>query len=210
VPLLHAQSAVNPDASAVIASGTGATQNISCSVLSLQSAASLTFKQRNCFFARQVFSPVFAVSTIGLAAMDQARNSPRMHHETWGMFPRRVATFYARVGARDSAEMLVGYWHHEDPRPRKSLETGFWRRTNAAMLSVITSPDADGHLRPAFGPVAGSLSSALVGTALYRHSEALPTTMIHAGAVYGFYFVRAVFAEFKPEMDSMIRRVLNR
>ncbi len=161
VPSLRAQNSVAPVAS----------QNRSCSVLALQSATDLTFKQRNCFFARQVFSPMFAASTVGLAALDQARNSPTMRHETWGMFPRRVGTFYARVGARDTAEMLVGYWHHEDPRPRQSLATGFWRRTNAALLSVITSPDEDGHLRPAFGPVAGSLSSAFVGAALYRHSE---------------------------------------
>jgi len=188
----------------------GASQNASCSVFSLQSAPNLTFKQRNCYFARQLFSPMNAASVVAFGLVEQLRNSPVEKRGDWSMFPHRLETHYARQSARDAAEMLVGYLHHEDPRPRRSLETNFLRRTNAAVMSVLTSPDEDGRLRPALAPMAGSLSSAFVGSAMYTRKDAtLSSTMVRAGMVYSFYFVRALFTEFKPEMDSMVHRVLH-
>jgi len=151
-----------------------------------------------------------AASIVAFGVVEKLRNSPAEKEGNWSSLPHRLETHYARQSARDAAELLVGYWHHEDPRPRKSAETTIFRRTNAAFMSVLTSPDEDGHLRPAFAPVAGSLSSAFVGSAMYTHRDAtLSSTMLHAGAVYGFYFAKAIFAEFKPEMDSMVRRVLH-
>ncbi len=151
-----------------------------------------------------------AASILAFGVVEKLRNSPVEKQRDWSSLPHRVETHYARESARDAAEMLVGYWHHEDPRPHKSLETSILRRTNAAVMSVLTSPDEDGRLRPAFAPLAGSLGSAFVGSAMYTHKDAnLSSTMVHAGAVYGFYFVKAIFAEFKPEMDSMVRRVLH-
>ena len=186
------------------------TQNTSCSVYALQRAPILNLKQRGCYFVRQLFSPQFAVSTGVMAVFAQSINSPLVRHERWGKFPHRFEIYYARHAAQDAGEYLVGYFHHEDPRLHKSAETGFWRRTNAALLSVVTSPDEEGHLRPAFAPVAGSLSSAFVGTLMYRHSETLPTTMIHAAGIYGFYFARSVFNEFRPDLDSMIHQIFHR
>ncbi len=151
-----------------------------------------------------------AAGIVAFSVLDQARNSPAEPRNRWSMLPHRLESYYARHAARDTAELLVGYWHHEDPRPHKSLETGFWKRTNSAMLSVLASPGQDGRLRPALAPVAGSLSSAFAGSAMSRREQTLPDTMIRAGAVYGFYFVRAVFAEFRPDLESMVHRVLNR
>jgi hypothetical protein len=216
--VVRAQSSNSADGDAAAAPATSngntnsaaASQNSSCSAFSLQSTLNLTFKQRNCYFARQLFSPMNAASIVAFSLVEQLRDSPSEKRNDWSLFPHRVGTHYARQSARDSAEMLVGYLHHEDPRPRKSLERSFFRRTNAAIMSVLTSPDESGNLRPAFAPMAGSLSSAFVGSAMYtRKDAALSSTMIHAGAVYSFYFVKAIFAEFKPEMDSMVRHILH-
>jgi hypothetical protein len=145
-----------------------------------------------------------------MAVMDQSFNSPWVKHERWSKFPHRFEIFYARHAAQDIAEYLVGYVHHEDPRLHRSRETEVWKRTGSALLSVIASPDEDGHLRPAFAPVAGSLSSAFVGTMMYRHSETLPNTMIKAAGIYGFYFARAVFNEFRPDLTSMVHQIFHR
>jgi len=193
------------------ATDNGAVQNSSCSVLSLQTTANLTFKQRNCYFARQLLSPMNAASVVAFGVVEKLRNSPVEKHSDWSTLPHRIETHYARQSARDAAEMLVGYWHHEDPRPRKSSETSFFRRTNSAFLSVLTSPGEDGRLRPALAPMAGSLSSAFVGSAMYtRKDTTISTTMVHAGMVYSFYFVRALFTEFKPDIDSLAHHILNR
>jgi len=187
-----------------------ASQNASCSAFALQTTSNLTFKQRNCYFALQLLAPMNAVSIVTVSLVEQLRNSPVENHDDWSMLPHRLETHYARQSARDAAEMLVGYLHHEDPRPRKSTETNFLRRTNAAVMSVLTSPGEDGHLRPALAPLAGSFSSAFAGSAMsFRKDVTLSSTMLNAGAVYSFYFVRAVFAEFKPEMDSLIHHVLH-
>jgi hypothetical protein len=184
--------------------------NTSCSTFALQSASSLNLKQRGCYFVRQVFSPQFAASTGFMTVVDQSLNSPFVKHERWSKFPHRFEIFYARHAAQDAAEYLVGYLHHEDPRLHRSRETGVWKRTGAALLSVVTSPGEDGNLRPAFAPMAGSLSSAFVGTMMYRHSETLPTTMIKAAGMYGFYFARSVFNEFRPDLHSMLHKMFHR
>lgn len=185
-------------------------ENASCSSFALQTAPNLNLKQRGCYFVRQVFSPQFAVSTGFMAVVDQSLNSPWVKHERWSKFPHRFEIFYARHAAQDAAEYLVGYLHHEDPRLHRSVQTEVWKRTGSALLSVVTSPNEDGNLRPAFAPIAGSLSSAFVGTLMYRHSETLPTTMIKAAGIYGFYFARAVFNEFRPDLTSMVHQIFHR
>ncbi len=206
--LLHAQTGNNVEPLPTAAGRTGSV-NTSCSSYALQSAALLNLKQRGCYFARQLFSPQFAASTGFMTVMGQSMNSPFIRHERWSKFPHRFEIYYARHAAMDAGEYLAGYLHHEDPRLHRSSETGFWRRAGAALLSVVDSPDENGHWRPAYAPVAGSLSSAFTGTLLYRHSETLPTTMDKAGGTYAFYFVRAIFWEFKPDIVAMIRRTFH-
>jgi hypothetical protein len=43
-----------------------------------------------------------------------------------------------------------------------------------------------------------------------RKDTTISTTMVHAGMVYSFYFVRALFTEFKPDIDSLAHHILNR
>ncbi len=175
-------------------------KDTSCSLFALQTAPTLTARQKSCFYARQIFQPQFTAGALVFAALDEYRNSPHMSHPEWDQLPRRVEIHFARHTSREIGEFLVDALHHEDPRPYHSGKSGLWRRTNAAVMSVLTSPDSEGNWRPAFGPVAGSISSAFVGTMMYGHSETLPTVLTRAGGVYGLYFARAIGNEFKPEI----------
>jgi hypothetical protein len=103
--------------------------NKSCNAFAIQSATELTLKQRGCYFGRKLISPKLAVTVGLLGVFDQYRNSPTIHHNNWSRFPHRLETYYARHAARDSAELLAGYFHHEDPRPYGSHAGSFWRRS---------------------------------------------------------------------------------
>ncbi len=87
-------------------------------------------------------------------------NDPHVGNENIDDFGRRFGSFYARHTAQNAGELFAGYLHHEDPRPHVSLEHGFWKRTRAAMVSVLVSNDADGNSRVALAPIAGSLAQA--------------------------------------------------
>lgn len=182
----------------------------SCSPITLVSVPELTFKQRACFYGQQLLSPTFALRAGFMSAFGQFRNSPHMTHHDFGEFPHRFEVYYATRAARDAGELLAGYMHHEDLRFRRGDASGFRHRTNSALLSVLTSPGEDGRRRVAYAPIAGSVSSAVVGSLLYRHSETLEDMAAHAGIIYSGYFVRALFREFKPEMNSYTRHILRR
>jgi hypothetical protein len=185
-------------------------QPTDCGAFTLQTVTTLSAKQRACYFGKPLITPQFALAAGFAAAFDQLRNSPHVRNQDFDEISRRLEILYARRAARNTAEFLVGYLHKEDPRFRKSLAHSFWRRTDSAFLNVVTSPDEDGHLRMAYAPIAGSLSSAFVGSVMYRHNETLPNTLTHAAAVYGYYFVRNFFEEFKPDIDSYVRHVFHR
>ena len=181
-----------------------------CGGVTLATTATLTFKQRSCLFSQDLLSPKFALTAGFAAVFGQLRNSPRMRSEDFDDVSRRFGVFYARHASQHAAELLVGYRHHEDPRFRSSDAKSFWRRTNSAFLNVVASPGTDGSLRVAYAPIAGALSSAFVGSALYRHSETLPGVFAHASAIYGYYFLRDFVAEFKPELNAYARHLLGR
>lgn len=179
-----------------------------CRALSLQTAPTLTLKQRFCFGAKELISPRFALAAGFASAFGQFRDIPRIRHTGFAEFERRYEIHYAYRAARTSAEVIVGYLHNEDPRFRKSVAHGFWNRTNSSVRNVLISPDAEGNARLAYAPIAGSFGSAFTASMLYRHSETLPNTLEHAAAVYSFYFVRSFCREFKPELTGYARRVL--
>jgi hypothetical protein len=180
-----------------------------CNPITLQAVPGLTFKQRVCLYGQELITPKFALAAGFAAAFGQLENSPYVSRQHLDEFPHRVEVNYARVAARDSGELIAGYLHHEDPRYRRSMAHGIRRRTDAALMSVLTSPGEDGRLRLAYAPIAGSLTSALVGSVMYEHNETVEDTLTHVGLVYSHYFARAVFLEFKPEMTAFVHRILN-
>lgn len=180
-----------------------------CRAFTLQTVETLTLKQRACFAGKQLISPQFALAAGIASAYGQFLDSPHIYHTGLAEFQRRYEIHYAYRGARTTAELIVGYLHNEDPRFRRSIAHGFWRRTNSSIRNVLISPDADGNARVAYAPIAGAFGSAFTASMLYRHSETLPNTLEHAAAVYSFYFVRSFYQEFKPEFTTYARHFLH-
>jgi hypothetical protein len=115
----------------------------------------------------------------------------------------RFEHLYERRIGRITAETLVGYLHHEDPRLHSSGQQGIWRRTGFALLSVLESPDQNGNARIALAPLAGSLGSGLTSMALYQRQNSLGYGLERSGVIYSHYFIRALYHEFSPELWSL-------
>ena len=152
----------------------------------------------------ELASPALLAETGLAAGFSQWRNSPHMRGNDTDDFAMRMAHLYARRTARLTAETLVGYFHHEDLRPIVSSEQSPWRRTRAAFLSVLESPDQDGHARMAFAPLAGSLGSGFTTMALYQRQTSAGFALERSGIVYSHYFIRALYHEFRPEIWSLV------
>ncbi len=181
-----------------------------CNPYRLQSDASLTFKQRVCYYKNQLIAPSFVLQAGVMSAFAELRMSGRPGHKDNQDYPRHFANYYARHAAQDAGELVAGYLHHEDIRAhRSSLEHGFARRTGAAFMSVLTSRDANGDTTMAFAPIAGSISSGMVSTVLSSRATSSAGGFEHSGFVYSTYFIKALVQEFKPELNNYTHRLLH-
>ncbi len=181
-----------------------------CNPYRLQSDASLTFKQRACYYKNQLIAPSFVLQAGVMSAFAELRMSGRPGHKDNEDYPEHFANYYARHAAQDAGELVAGFLHHEDMRPhRPSNQQGFARRTGSAFMSVLTSRDANGGTTMAFAPIAGSLSSGMVSTVLSSRTTTLAGGFEHSGFVYSTYFIKALVQEFKPELSSYTHRLLH-
>jgi hypothetical protein len=180
-----------------------------CNPYRLQSDASLTFKQRACYYRNQLIAPSFVLQAGVMSAFAELRMSNRPGHNDNQDYPRHFANYYARHAAQDAGELVVGYLHHEDMRPHQSTEHGFARRTGAAFMSVLTARDANGGTTMAFAPIAGSLSSGMVSTVLSSRTTSITGGFERSGFVYSTYLIKALVQEFKPEISNYTHRLLH-
>jgi hypothetical protein len=122
----------------------------------------------------------------------------------------RFEHLYERRVARSTAEIVVGYLHHEDPRYHVSGEKGVWPRTRSALFSVLKSPGQNGNARIALAPLAGSFGSGLTSMALYQRQNSIGYGLERSGLIYSRYFIRALYHEFRPEIWSMAPRFIRK
>jgi hypothetical protein len=181
-----------------------------CRPLDIQNAASLTFRQRACFYEARLMKPSFAARAALFSTFSQLRNEPRVGGDGAAGFAHRFGAYYARRAGQSAGELLAGYLNHEDPRYHPSHQEGFWNRTKAALLSVTVTHDADGATRPAFGPIAGAFGSGMVSVGFYRTQNGLGDGFRRTGLSYGCYFGTALFREFKPDLALLASHALHR
>ena len=171
-------------------------------------AGAMTFRDRTCWYEARLAKPSLALRGAMVAGFGQWRNNPRVFHESAGEFGYRFAVFYARRSAQSGGELIAGYLHHEDPRPRVSQEHGVWNRARSAVLSVLATSDADGGARIALAPIAGAFSSGMMSVPCYRMNNSAADGLRRSGFVYGMYFGTALLREFKPDLTVMAFRLL--
>jgi hypothetical protein len=176
----------------------------SCNPWKLPSFADdLTLRDRICIEFSPLASPILLAESGLMVGVSQWRNSPHMARPDSDDLTLRLANLYARRTARVTAETLVGYLHHEDPRLRFSDEQGGWRRTRAALLNVLESPDQNGNARIALAPIAGAFGSGLTSMALYQRQNSWGYGLERSGIIYSHYLIRSLYHEFSPEIWSL-------
>ncbi len=172
----------------------------------MQAADSLTFSQRECFYRSRLLSKSFPIRAALFSAYGQLRRNGGDDAETPN-FGRRFGAYYASHTAQNTGEFLAGYWNHEDPRYKPSLERGIWKRSRSAVFSVLIAKDTDGSTRMAFAPLAGAFGSGLAGAACYRNQSFMEEGLRGSATSYGFYFATAILREFKPELNHLVSRM---
>jgi len=173
-------------------------------------SANLSFAERSCLEFSQLASPSVLAGSAAMAGFSQWRNSPHMRKTDSDDLAIRFEHLYERRTARITGEFIAGYLHHEDPRFHPSGKQGVWRRTGAAFLSVIESPDENGKARIAFAPLAGSLGSGLTSMALYQRQNSIGYGLERSGLVYSHYLVRALYHEFSPDLWSIAPKFIRK
>ncbi len=81
-------------------------------------STTLSFAERSCFEFSEMLSPGLFAESAFAAGISQWRNSPHIRRPDSDHIAVRFEHLYERRTARITAETLVGYWHHEDPRLR--------------------------------------------------------------------------------------------
>jgi hypothetical protein len=171
-------------------------------------STNLSFAERSCLGFSELVSPSVFLAAGMLSGYARFHMVP--HHNESYSIAERFEHVYERKAARITGEVLVGYLHHEDPRPHFSGKQGAWRRTGAALWSVLDSPDQNGKGRLALAPLAGSLGSGLSTMALYQHQNSFGYGLERSGFIYSHYFIGAVFHEFSPELWSLAPRFIRK
>ena len=170
----------------------------------------LSFRQRACLSLAEFASPGRFLGAGFGAGFSQWRNLRASLPRDGDDLGNRFAHIYERQAARGTAELLVGYLHREDPRLRFSNAHGWVNRTRVALWNVMISPDEDGHARPAFAPIAGSLGCGLTSMALFQYQNGLSDGFRRSGIAYSGYFARALVHEFSPELWSLAPRFIRK
>ncbi len=182
-----------------------------CDPGQVQEPAQLSFRQRACYSETRLVAPSMVFRAALSGTYGQWRNiDPYVRHENMDDFGRRFAGFYARHAAQNGAELLAGYVNHEDPRFHPSMQHGVWNRTRSALLSVLTTKDADGVSRPALAPIAGSFGAGFVGMALSERHDRLQDGFRRTGLSYGGYFGTALMREFHPDLALLASHILHK
>ena len=180
-----------------------------CNPYAIASAFELTFEQRACYFGAKLIAPSGIARASFVSAFGQLRNVPRFNDDGFQQFGHRFVTFYAERTSRESAELIAGYLHHEDPRPHRSGETQFWPRTRNALLSVIETRNREGDATLAVAPIAGAFGQGWTGMAFYRMHDSVDDAFRRTGFAYGGYFASALYHEFHPDISNWAMRVLH-
>lgn len=96
---------------------------------------------------------------------DTRRDSPAQWEGNWKGFTRRYADAQAVSAISNGVEVGLGALWGEDPRYTRAARQGLWARVGHAAKTAVLAPRRDGHLAPAWGRYAGSVTSAVIENA---------------------------------------------
>jgi hypothetical protein len=159
----------------------------------------LTFGERSSIYAHAIARPYTIVGPAFGAAIGQWENEP----PEWGQgargYGRRIASGMGRHLISETIRFGLAAADGEDPRYRRSQETGVWNRARHAIVETFTSETASGTRIPAYSRFAGIYGAAFIANVWYPDSRNTPGYALRRGSTalgssLGFH----LFEEFIP------------
>ena len=142
----------------------------------------LTFADRSRIYGHALLRPYTVVGPAFGAGIGQWEDEP----PEWGQggqgYGRRLASGVGRSIISESIRFGVAAVDKEDPRYRRSNETGVWNRTRYVIVATFTSQTESGNRIPAYSRFAGVYGAAFISNAWYPESRATPGYALRRGS----------------------------
>jgi hypothetical protein len=133
--------------------------------------APLTMGERFRLYLRQSYSTPSMLVPVGLAAIDQATDSPKEWGEGGQGYLNRLGTRRGQLQIGNFCAFSVDAVLHEDPRFVGSGLHGMWRRTAYVLAHTVAARTESRREEPAFENFAGALGSAFFPSFWLPRSE---------------------------------------
>ena len=141
-----------------------------------------------------------------VAGSQTAFDLPPEWHRSAGGFVRRYIARDAAIATSNSIEAGLGAMWAEDPRYFKCQCDGIKSRVAHAATFAVLAQRSDGHLAPAWGRYAGTMTSSIVQNAwLPPSARGWQQTILREATAFSGRFVGNLWSEFWPEVARSIR-----
>ena len=143
-----------------------------------------------------------AIRATAVAGLAQARNTPK----EWGGrsegFGKRVASTYSRHFVQATLQYSISATHHEDNRYFVSRQSGFLRRTQYAIVSVLLARHDNGSRSFSFSSVGSAAGAAFISRTWQPKSSSGPRNGavsfgVSMGTAAGFNILREFWSDLK-------------
>ena len=154
------------------------------------------------------YGPEALVGIAAYAAVLQADNAPEEWGQGGGAYGKRVASTAAWAGIHSALAFGLDSTLHQDPRYRRAVEGGFWRRTGHALRGTfLTRTDSGGETFSTWR-VGSAYGAAFLSNEWYPDRlNTVRLGFLEGTVTLGFGFIGNVGSEFWPDIKrSLFRR----
>lgn len=142
-----------------------------------------------------------------LSGWNTGFNSPPEWGGSWKGFGKRYENRTVTVAMSNSIEAATGALWGEDPRYRRSQQSGIWRRTGYAAKTTLLAYHANGELHPACARYLGIVGNNFIANRwLPPSSNQWRDAMERVGWGLLGRLGDSMFQEFWPDVVKLIRK----
>jgi hypothetical protein len=136
-----------------------------CAILliTFPAGAQIGAKERLKGYRNKLYGKGTIASIIAGATLGEIRNSPYEYGRTWDGFGKRVGSRVAQNTVKQTIQLGVAAWHHEDLRYERSGQEAFFSRVTYAIKRTFIVPKSDGSGSTlALGRLSGDMGAGLI------------------------------------------------
>jgi hypothetical protein len=159
------------------------------------------------YHVENTFSPWNFARSAAYAGYLQEVNSPREWGQGESGFRKRLGSEIAYTGVRNGIALGLDSALHQDPRYHRSVETGFWRRTNHAIRGTIFTRTDSGAETLATWRIGSAYGAAFISNEWRPDRVNTVSLSLQQGtAQIGFDLLANMSAEFWPDVKRKMFR----